>query len=57
MRTLYPVVILMSLSAFVGLSLFERLVTSLQFKAFLSTEFNAIDDGFVRTFDAGPRVF
>ena len=57
MRTLYPVVILMSLSAFVGLSLFERLVTSLQFKAFLSTEFNAIDDGFVRTFDAGPEGF
>ena len=55
MRTLYPVVILICLSAFVGLSLFERLVTSPQFKAFLSTEFSAIDDGFVRTFDAGSE--
>ena len=55
MRTLYPVAILMSLSAFVGLSLFERLVTSLQFRAFLSSEFGAIEDGFIRTFDSGMR--
>jgi len=53
-RTLYPVVILLALSTFVVLSLFERLVTSLQFQAFLSTEFGAISDGYVRTFDLGP---